>query len=117
MLSSTRKAVAGLAVCVATLGLGAGVASAGEITGNGKPTPIKSRQTAENPAGPANSACAFSGYNDGFADGSEPFRTQSFGTDGPSKVGGQGVKAFATSGMLQEMGPGTACRGGVFFEE
>jgi hypothetical protein len=96
---------------------GAATASAGEITGNGKPTPIKSQQTADSPAGPANSACAFSGYNDGYASGAEPLRTQSFGTDGPSQVGGQEVKAFATTGLIRLIGPGTNCRGGYFPEE
>ena len=104
-------------VAVFAFGGAAAPAMAGEITGNGKVTPIKAQQTEENPAGPANSACAFSGYNDGYADGSEPLRTQSFGTDGPSQAGGEGVKFFATSGLIKEIGPGAACRGGQFFEE
>ncbi|MDH4016777.1 MAG: hypothetical protein OEV20_05510, partial [Actinomycetota bacterium] len=92
-------------------------ASAGEITGNGKLTPIKALQDEDHPAGPANSACAFSGYNDGYASGAEPYRTQSWGTDGPSKAGGQEVKFYATSGLIKAIGPGVACRGGVFHEE
>jgi hypothetical protein len=117
MNSTTRKVLAGLAIGTATLGLSAGMASAGEITGNGKPTPIKSRQTVENPAGAANSACAFSGYNDGYIAGTEPSRTQSFGTDGPSQIGGQDLKELATTGFLRVVGPGTNCRGGYFPEE
>ncbi len=110
-----RLFVAALIVATSVGGATA-VASAGEITGNGKLTPIKALQTEENPAGPANSACAFSGYNDGYIDGSEPLRTQSFGTDGPSQAGGQEVKFYATTGLIKEIGPGTACRGGNFEE-
>lgn len=72
----------------------------------------------EEPAGPANSACAFSGYNDGYIAGTEPLRTQSFGVDGPAQTPGPIVSSeYAKTGLIREVGPGTACRGGQFFEE
>jgi hypothetical protein len=108
-------------VCTATvLGVGAGSAFGGEVTGNGKPT--------QGPAH-ANSICTFSGQND---DPNAPIvppgptapngpggRTQSYGQDvrnglsepsaiNPGKVG-QGVLTFH---------PGFACNGdhGFFAE-
>ena len=48
--------------------MGATSASAGEVTGNGKVTPVVER---------ANSICAFSGLNDDTEE--EPGRTQSYG--------------------------------------
>ncbi|WP_129338823.1 hypothetical protein [Cellulomonas endophytica] len=61
-----------VAVVACTLGLvvaGAGAASAGEITGNGKPLPVNGR-----------SECAYSGLNDEpGAPGPEGGRTQSYG--------------------------------------
>ena len=65
---------------------GAGAASAGEVTGSGKPT-----------QGPthANSICVYSGLNDDLAE--EPGRTQSYG-----QIVRSGGKAFAPS-------PGVAC--------
>jgi hypothetical protein len=66
----------------------AGAASAGEVTGNGKDTPIRS--------GVAKSECAFSGLNN---DPDEPTRggTQSYG-----QLVRQGLKPFLPS-------PGDAC--------
>ena len=84
---------------VAVTGVSAGVASAGEETGNGKPT-----------GGPphANSICVFSGQNDDPTaplDGSGPNgpggRTQSYGQD--IKLGLADPHIF---------NPGDACRGG-----
>lgn len=72
----------------ALVAMGSVSASAGEVTGNGKPT-----QGAAN----ANSICAFSGLNDDTAE--EPGRTQSYG-----QVVRAGFKAFAPS-------PGVACNG------
>lgn len=69
-----RRAVV-VGVCtLGLLGLGAGAASAGEITGNGKETPIKTRYVAA-------SECAFSGLNDyqeELPPGVEPQRVQNF---------------------------------------
>ncbi len=86
-----------LAVALGSLALlagGAGTASAGEVTGNGKPT--------QGPAH-ANSICVFSGLNDDQAE--EPGRTQSYG-----QIVRAGGKAFAPS-------PGVACNPTRGFEE
>ncbi len=75
------------AVCAAAVaGLSAGPTLAGEITGNGKSTPIRS--------GVAASECAFSGRDDPDADVFT--HTQSFG---------QLVSMFGPMGGV----PGTAC--------
>jgi len=76
--------------CFAALALvvaGAGAASAGEITGNGKTTPAPQK---------AASLCVFSGLNDERT-AEEPGRTQSYG-----QIVRAGGKAFAPS-------PGVAC--------
>jgi len=83
-----------IAVLVAALlMLGATGAHAGEITGNGKDTPIRS--------GVASSVCAFSGLND-FEDPNFEGRTQNWG---------QIPKADRE--FLREIGvsPGASCRG------
>ena len=75
--------------CFASLALvaaGAGAASAGEVTGNGKPTPAPQH---------AASICVYSGLNDDTAE--EPGRTQSYG-----QLVRQGLKQFLPS-------PGDAC--------
>jgi hypothetical protein len=52
------KTVTGVAICAASVvGVGAGSVLAGEVNGNGDPTPIR---------GGGTSACAFSGLEDGF---------------------------------------------------
>jgi hypothetical protein len=82
-------------------GLTAGAASAGEITGNGKPT-----------AGPAhaNSICVFSGQND---DPTAPLsldrNVAPNGPGGRSQSFGQDVKLGLDPHVLN---PGMACRGG-----
>ncbi len=84
----------GVAACTAAvLGMGATAASAGEITGNG---------TAKPPVG--KSVCAFSGLNDGYFDGTEAERVQSFG---------QIVRFAGPMGGV----PGTACNPNRGFEE
>jgi hypothetical protein len=71
-----KKALVGVAVCAtAVVGLGVGSASAGEITGTGKPLLVTVDPNTLN----GRSECAFSGLNDGFFDGSEAERVQSFG--------------------------------------
>jgi hypothetical protein len=89
-----EKARLGLAISVAALALSlsAGIATAGEITGNGKSLePLH-----------ANSICAYSGLNDKTAgEGPVDERVQSYGWVVRS-VGG---------GVLGGI-PGTACRGG-----
>jgi hypothetical protein len=87
MRNTTKKALVGIALfTTATLGVGAGVASAGEVTGTGKLLPVNGR-----------SVCAFSGLNDAPVPG-DPFegRTQSFGSI---------IKITGPLGGI----PGTAC--------
>lgn len=60
----SKKVLLALAVCAAVAGLSAGSAFAGEVTGNGKKTPIG--QASEEGGPPhASSICSFSGQNDG----------------------------------------------------
>src|SRR5258707_1264299 len=99
-----KLAIATAVSTLALVGLSGGAASAGEITGNGKPT-----------AGPAhaNSICVFSGKNDDPTaplDGSGPN-----GPGGVSQSYGQDVKLGLAS--PHEFKPGDACRGGSNEEE
>jgi len=108
-----KRLIAAAVLATSAMAFVAVPAGAGEITGNGRLTPIKAQQTEEAPAGPANSACSFSGLNDG-----EDGRTQTWGGALLSETGGgQDVAAGAQAGVLQEFGPGNNCRGGVFHEE
>ena len=89
MMKKTAVACLGSAAIVLA---SAGAASAGEVTGNGKDTPIR--------GGVANSVCAFSGLNNDVVvpgEPVEPGRTQSYG-----QIVRSGGKAFAPS-------PGVAC--------
>jgi len=102
-----RKPLAAAALAAAIVVVTGGVASAGEITGNGKPTPINSFR--------AGSICAFSGQND---DPNEPGlfnggRVQSFGDIVQEAIGvlGDGHGASSLVSTIREEGPGTACRG------
>ena len=93
------------AILVAALATAA-PAFAGEITGNGKPTPVGF------PTYQAQSWCAFSGLND---DPDEP------GAEGKTQEWGHTILANtnedftvadgATSGVLQSFGSGSSCRG------
>lgn len=102
-----RKPVAG-AVLAAALVVGtAGTAFAGEITGNGKPTPIEDFR--------AGSICSFSGQND---DPNEPGlfndgRVQSFGdiVQEAIVVLGDGHGASSLVPVIRTEGPGVSCRG------
>ena len=108
-----RRIITATVLVAVTMLLIAGPAAAGEITGNGKQTPIKAWQTEEAPAGPANSACAFSGLNDG-----DDGRTQTWGGALLSETdGGRDVAFAARNKILQSFGPGSACRGGEFPDE
>jgi hypothetical protein len=80
-----RKTLLAAACAVAVMGLGAGSALAGEITGTGEPTPIRER---------AQSECAFSGLND-----------DNLPTDAISQSFGQIVKVDGPLGGV----PGFAC--------
>jgi hypothetical protein len=100
---STLQQKFAAAICAAIVGggLSAGTAFAGEITGNGKPTPVRFK---------ANSICAFSGQND------DPSATLSLdltvapnGPGGVSQSFGQDVKLGLDP---RAFNPGDACRGG-----
>ena len=68
-----RKLIAGAALALIVTGAGS-TAFAGEIGGNGKPTPIKTRHVAA-------SICAFNGLDDGSEGGPVgPGNVQSFGS-------------------------------------
>jgi hypothetical protein len=105
-----RRMLAVAGCTAAVVGVGAGSAFAGEITGNGKPTGAPDH---------ANSICVFSGQND-FPEGSETEGpggiSQSYGqenrlgllepsADNPGKVG-RGELTFH---------PGFACNGHIGF--
>jgi hypothetical protein len=95
-----KKSLLAATVCAAAiLGTSTGTASAGEITGNGKPT-----------AGPthANSICVFSGKND------DP--TAPLNGSGPNGPGGVS-QSYGQENKLglqdpHSFNPGDACRGG-----
>lgn len=82
-------------------------AFAGEVTGNGKATPISEYR--------AGSICSFSGQNDDpnepglFSDG----RVQSFGDIVQEAIGvlGNGKGASALVPIIRAEGPGVSCRG------
>ena len=85
-----------LAIGAATLvvGLTAGAALAGEVTGKGDPTPIQSGQ--------ANSICSFSGYNDGHPPpGRTAAHVQSWGQ----------IPKDVRDAIAAEEHPGIACNG------
>ncbi len=81
------------------VGLGGGSASAGEITGNGKPVPSSTTMEGGTVL-KGNSICAYSGLNDGAA--VEGVKVQNYGTD---------KKLFP----IDKGFPGIACNGGRGF--
>jgi hypothetical protein len=98
-----------VATCVtAIMGLSAGAALAGEVTGNGKAT-----------AGPdnANSICVFSGQND---DPNAPIVSAEPTADAPNGPGGrtQSYGQDVRYGLLTPaiVTPGMTCKGGSNFE-
>ena len=100
-----RKLIAGAALALIVTGAGS-TAFAGEIGGNGEPTPIKTRHVAA-------SICAFNGLDDGSEGGPVgPGNVQSFGSivAGMAREGG-GASSF--SHMIHDEGPGTNCRGNL----
>ena len=103
-----RKMLAGAALCVVTVvGLGAGPAMAGEITGKGDRPMVIGQTTDGHMILHARSACAFSGLNDEYIESDrDPAhdRVQNWG----HIPGHEGAGRF---------GPGTACRGGAPLEE
>src|SRR5512132_1505477 len=102
-----RRALAGGALAVALVCAMAGPAFAGEITGNGKLTPIATFR--------AGSICSFSGQSDN-PDSEELFdggRVPSCGDIVPEAIGvrGDGHGASALVPTIRSEGPGVACRG------
>ena len=102
-----RKPVLSAVLAAALVVAMGGTAFAGEITGNGEPTPIESFR--------AGSICSFSGQNDDptqpgmFNDG----RVQSFGdiVQEAIVVLGDGHGASSLVPIIHEEGPGASCRG------
>lgn len=102
-----RKPVLSAVLAAALVVAMGGTAFAGEIAGNGEPTPIESFQ--------AGSICSFSGLNDDpnqpglFNDG----RVQSFGdiVQEAIDVLGDGQGASSLVPTIRDEGPGTSCRG------
>jgi len=106
-----RKLIAAATIVAAGVGIGGNV-FAGEVTGNGDPTPIARPEEGGKSA--ASSECAFNGLDDGSETtpptAVEPGVVQSFGSivAGEAKAAG-GVGAFAQ--QIRLFGPGTNCRG------
>ena len=96
-----RRIIAVAACTVAVMGLGASSAFAGEVTGNGKDTPIGA---APENAPHASSICSFSGRNDGEPPlGRTAEHVQSWGQEADRKS----LPAF--------LHPGNACNGHTGF--
>jgi hypothetical protein len=104
-----RKPLVAAAFAAAVIVATGGVASAGEITGNGEFTPINDGQ--------AGSICSFSGQNDDPTGGGDPFqdgRTQNWGhvlDDAKQFLGDGDNGANELASMINAEGPGTNCRG------
>lgn len=92
------------AVTAASLTLG-GTVFAGEITGNGDPTPIAEWR--------AGSICSFSGLNDDPDEPGAEGKVQNWATAFKAALKEEGltVSEAAGLGLFKEFGPGTACRG------
>src|SRR4051812_43100170 len=91
-----KKWIAGPVLATSMVGIG-GTAFAGEVNGNGKPTPINSYR--------AGSICSFSGLNDDPTGGGNP--------EEAGKIQNWGVIPKEGKQFLTSIGenPGSACRG------
>jgi hypothetical protein len=106
-----KKPVVSAVLAAALVVAMGGTAFAGEITGNGKPTPINGFQ--------AGSICSFSGQNDDPTGGGDPFedgRVQNWGQvvdDAKTFIAtdAHGISSLAKQGAVHDEGPGTNCRG------
>jgi hypothetical protein len=104
-----RKPLAAAAVAAALVVAMGGAASAGEITGNGKLTPINGFT--------AGSICSFSGQNDDPTGGGDPFqdgRVQNWGQvvdDAKTFLATDDRGISSLSHEILVEGPGTNCRG------
>ena len=103
-----RKPLAGAVFAAALIVAMGGAASAGEITGNGKPTPINQYR--------AGSICSFSGQNDDPTGGGDPFqdgRTQNWGQvvdDAKTYIATDDHGISSISHEILVEGPGTNSR-------
>jgi hypothetical protein len=99
-----KKLIVGAALGLIVVG-GPTAAFAGEVNGNGKPTPISNYR--------AGSICSFSGLDDGSEGGiggpGQP--PQSWGQVVKGFANEGGVGAFAQARVVHDEGPGTNCRG------
>jgi hypothetical protein len=97
-----RKPVLSAALAAALVVAMGGTAFAGEVNGNGEPTPIRER---------AGSICAFSGQNDNPNDPEDLGRVQSFGNivQEAVRAGDRGASSLVP--VIRAEGPGAACRG------
>lgn len=95
MHSMRRRFTLAIASALVLLGLTVGSALAGEVTGNGDPTPVKEYRM--------KSICAFSGLNDG-----EPPEGRT-----AAHVQNWGQETFEARAFLTSIGfhPGAACNG------
>ena len=111
MGGTMRRVLLGGALTAALVVGMSGPAFAGEVTGNGKPTPINSYR--------AGSICSFSGQNDDSTGGGDPFqdgRVQNWGkvvADAKTFLAtdSKGISSLAKQGAVHDEGPGTNCRG------
>ncbi|HEX5040114.1 MAG TPA: hypothetical protein VFW95_08275 [Candidatus Limnocylindria bacterium] len=91
--SKSSRLVQALAAALLLLSLTAGSVFAGEITGSGKPTPIKSFR--------AHSICSFSGLNDRTAgEGPTDTRVQNWGVTPLPELGHPGDSCNGHTGLL-----------------
>ncbi len=98
------KLLAAAGVVTAVVGFGAAPAFAGEVNGNGDPTPVQSYR--------AGSICSFSGLNDHPDEPGEEGRVQNWGHVLRANTGpGFTVADAAKAKLIKEFGPGTNCRG------
>jgi hypothetical protein len=116
-----KKPIIAAVLCAASVvGVSAGSAFAGEITGNGKGTPFISNGPNAAPKSVGHfdviaSECSFSGLEDGGdyeGQPAGPGHTQSFGSYGPSQLSGAEVSAAASSGDIKGFVPASSgCKG------
>ena len=92
-----KRGIIGGVLVLTGIGVVGGTAGAGEVNGQGKPTPINEYR--------AGSICSFSGLNDDPTGGGNP--------DEAGKIQNWGVIPKATKAFLTSIGenPGVACRG------
>jgi hypothetical protein len=105
-----RKLMVGTAIVAGLFVMGGGTAFAGEVTGNGKPTPVANPDSGGRFV--AGSICAFNGLDDGSETGNPvtPGVVQSFGflvAGLVHEVGGAGSFAH----VIHDEGPGSNCHG------